>query len=102
MSIAIIKTGGKQYIVSQDQKLKIEKITEAVGENCEFKEVLLWADEKGTKVEVGQPLLARTVQGKVLKQAKDKKVTVIKYKNKTRYMRKRGHRQPYSEVQISL
>ncbi|PIZ99579.1 MAG: 50S ribosomal protein L21 [Candidatus Komeilibacteria bacterium CG_4_10_14_0_2_um_filter_37_10] len=101
MSIAIIKTGGKQYIVSPDQKIKIEKIIDAIGDDCEFSEVLLWAEEDGTKVEIGQPTLKKTIKGKVLKQAKSKKVTVIKYKNKTRYMRKRGHRQHYSEIQVS-
>mgnify|MGYP001049650841 CR=1 FL=1 len=97
--IAIIKTGGKQYLVSPGLKIKIEKLDKKVGEEVEFKDVLLV--EKDGKVEIGKPFLKdRKVLGKVIEQKKDKKVIVFKYKRKTRYKVKKGHRQPYTKVEI--
>ena len=97
--LAVIKTGGKQYLVSPGQKIKIEKINEKEGEEITFDEVLLV--EKGKKIEIGTPFIAEAkVIGKVLSQGKGKKVIVFKYKQKTRYKVKKGHRQPYTEVEI--
>lgn len=97
--IAIIKTGGKQYLVSPGDKIKIEKIDIKEGKETTFKEVLLL--EKNKKLEIGTPLVKGTkVIGKVLKQDKAKKVIVFKYKPKTRYKKKQGHRQAYTEVEI--
>ncbi len=97
--LAVIKTGGKQYIVSPGQKIKIEKIDKKEGEEIVFDEVLLV--EKGKKIEIGTPLVKDAkVTGKVLSQGKAKKVIVFKYKPKTRYKVKKGHRQRYSEVEI--
>lgn len=100
MSQAIIKTGGKQYLVTPGQKLKIEKINGKEGDNVKF-ETLLITDDQGDKVELGTPVLKTTVEGKILKQAKDKKVMVVKYKAKTRYLRRKGHRQNFTQVEIS-
>ena len=97
--IAVIKTGGKQYIVHPGQKIKIEKLSTKEGGEVEFKEVLLLDNEKRT--EIGTPeVKGVTVKGKLLKQAKAKKVVVFKFKAKKREKTKKGHRQPYSEVEI--
>lgn len=99
MSLAVIKTGGKQYLVKQGDKIKIEKLPGKEGNVVKF-DTLLITDEIGEKVEVGQPLLKTKVEGKILKQDKNKKVLVVKYKAKTRYEKRVGHRQPYTLVQI--
>jgi large subunit ribosomal protein L21 len=102
MTIAVIKTGGKQYKVTEGQTLKIEKIEGEVGKKVNFKEVLLISDDKGKEVQVGDPYLKSVkVEAEVLEQAKDKKVTVIKYKAKTRYKRTLGHRQHFTRVKIT-
>jgi large subunit ribosomal protein L21 len=136
--LAIIKTGGKQYLVSPGDKIKIEKINEpsfvstsakapafakvsgetrgdspkasapsvgkkaAAGKESQeiiFDEVLLL--QKGNKLKIGTPFVkGAKVVGKVLRQGKGKKVIVFKYKPKTRYRVKKGHRQPFTEVEI--
>ena len=136
MTLAIIKTGGKQYIVSPGQKIKIDppaSLREALlagppasatpkalraggieGQEIIFDEVLLL--EKNKKIEIGTPLARQAaakdgeerssstrqakVFGKILKQGKGKKVIIFKYKAKKRYKTKKGHRQPYIEVEI--
>ncbi|MBZ9569628.1 50S ribosomal protein L21 [Patescibacteria group bacterium] len=97
--LAVIKTGGKQYLVSPGDKIKIEKIEAKEGKEITFKEVLLL--EKQRKLEIGTPLVkGAKVIGKVLKHGKRKKVIVFKYKSKTRYKVKKGHRQLFTEVEI--
>jgi len=96
--IAIIRTGGKQYIVRPGDKLKIEKLLKEVGEEFVFPDVLL--SEKAGKVEVGKPLAKAQVKAKVISQGKEDKVIIYKYKPKKRESRKIGHRQPYTEVEI--
>ena len=99
MTQAVIKTGGKQYLVKEGEKIKIEKIEKKEGEELEFKEVLFL--EKDGKVKIGKPLVeGAKVLGKVLKQGRSKKIIVFKYKPKTRYRKKKGHRQPFTEVLI--
>ncbi len=98
--IAVIKTGGKQYKVKEGQSLKIEKLDVKDGGKVSF-DTLLVAATDGTDVQVGKPLLGKKVEGKVLEQGKGKKVTVVKYKNKTRYLRNKSHRQEYSKVEIT-
>ena len=96
---AIIETGGKQYKVSPGQKLKIEKLEAKEGDGFVFDKVLLKAD--GENVTVGTPYItATTVEANVLKQGRHDKVIVFKYHSKTRYRKKKGHRQPYTEVEI--
>jgi len=97
--LAIIKTGGKQYIVKPGDKLKIEKLDKKEGEEISFSDVLLV--EKSKKVDVGTPLVKAEVQAKVLSQGKEDKVIVFKYKAKKRYSRKIGHRQPFTEIEIT-
>jgi large subunit ribosomal protein L21 len=96
--IAIIKTGGKQYIVKPGDKLKVEKLELKEGENFSITDVLLVED--GKKVEIGTPMLKTAVEAKVLNHGKNEKVIVYKYKPKTRESRKVGHRQPYTEIEI--
>ncbi len=99
-TLAVIKTGGKQYLVSPGQKLKIEKIEKEVGEDFDFDQVLLV--EKDKKLEIGNPFVnGAKVKAKVIFQGKAKKVTTIKFKPKTRYKKKIGHRQFYTEVEIT-
>lgn len=96
--IAVIKTGGKQYKVSAGQSLKIEKLPVENGKTVKF-DTLLIADEKN--FEVGKPSLGEKVEAKVLEQGKGDKVSVIKYKRKTRYTRNIGHRQLFTKVEIT-
>lgn len=99
MSLAVIKTGGKQYIVSPGVKIKVEKLDKKEGGEVVFNEVLLL--EKQRKLEIGAPFIKGVkVIGKVLKQGKGKKVIVFKYKSKKRYKVKKGHRQSFTEVEI--
>jgi len=98
--LAVIKTGGKQYIVKPGQKVKIEKIAGIEGENVVFNDVLL-IDDGANDVKVGAPQVAgASVNAKILKQAKGDKVIAYKYKAKKRYHRKVGHRQFFTEVEI--
>jgi large subunit ribosomal protein L21 len=99
MSFAVIKTGGKQYIVQEGRFIMIEKIEGLKeGDAVAFDHVLL--TDNGTDTEVGTPTTGGKVMGKVLETGKDKKKIVIKYKQKSRYFKKRGHRQPFVKVQI--
>jgi len=100
MTIAIIKAGGKQYKVKEGQELKIEKIAAEKGEKINL-DVLLIADENGENLQIGTPVLTNAVEAEVLEQGRGKKVTIIKFKAKTRYRRKVGHRQPYSKVKVT-
>jgi len=101
MKLAVIKTGGKQYVVTTGTKLKVEKLPETKGKGGEviFDQVLLTDDGKETKA--GKPLIGGAkVTAKRLADDRYEKVVIVKYKNKTRYRVKRGHRQPFTEVEI--
>jgi len=96
----VIKTGGKQYIVTPGQKIKIEKVDKKEGSEVSFNEVLLL--DRNKKVEIGTPFLKGVkVLGKVLKQGKNKKVVIFKFKHSNRYHVKKGHRQSFTEVEIT-
>ncbi|MFQ6049797.1 MAG: 50S ribosomal protein L21 [Candidatus Paceibacterales bacterium] len=98
--LATIKTGGKQYLVSLGDKIKIEKIEGKKGEKITFPEVLLL--EKRRKIEIGTPFIKGVkVIGKILSQGKGKKVIIFKYKASKRYKVKKGHRQPFTEIEIT-
>ena len=97
---AVIRTGGKQYLVSLGQKVKIEKIETEVGKIIVFDDVLLVSEDDATGAKIGQPQVGIKVEGRVLEQAKDKKVIIFKYKPKKRYKVKKGHRQFYTLVEI--
>jgi large subunit ribosomal protein L21 len=99
MTIAVIKTGGKQYKVKPNQQLKIEKIAGKTGDKVKFEALLVAADDAKT-FDLGTPKTAKKVEAEILEQGRARKVNVIKYKRKTRYRRKQGHRQPYTKVKI--
>jgi len=100
MDLAVIKTGGKQYIVSLGQKLKIEKLETEVGKEIIFDQILL--TEKSGKLVIGEPLVeGAKVAGKVLNQGKGDKVIALRYKAKKRVHVKTGHRQKFTEVEIT-
>ena len=95
---AIIQTGGKQYKVEVGSQIMVEKLESDVNAEVSF-ETLLVADDSGVKV--GKPVLSGVVvRGKVLEHGKGKKVVVFKYKPKKDTRTKRGHRQPYTKVEI--
>lgn len=97
---AIIKTGGKQYKVENGDTLFIEKLPAAQDDVVTFENVLALSDDSGLKV--GTPYLdGITVEGKVLKNGKARKITVFTYKPKKNQKRKLGHRQPYTKVMIT-
>lgn len=100
MSFSIIETGSKQYKVAEGKKIKVEKLEGEEGATVIFDKVLLAAN--GDAVEVGAPYLAgKTVEGKIVQQARAKKLIVFKYHSKTRQRKKKGHRQHFTEVQIT-
>ena len=95
---AIIKTGGKQYKVSEGDLVIVEKLPYEVGDTVEFDQVLLVS---GDEVKVGSPVIENAkVTATVEDQNKDKKIVVFKYKPKKQYRKKHGHRQPYTLVKI--
>ena len=97
--LAVIKTGGKQYLVQPGDKIKIEKLDKEDGKEVTFAEVLLL--EKSNKVEIGAPTVKDVkVTAKILGQGKGEKLIIFKYKPKKRYKRKVGHRQKFTEVEI--
>lgn len=95
---AIIKTGGKQYVVEEGKIISIEKLDVEEGAEVTFDEVLLVS---GDDVKIGQPNVAGAkVTGKVLEQGKERKIRIFKYKAKSNYRRRQGHRQPFTKVKI--
>lgn len=100
-NIAIIATGGKQYVVETGTVLEIEKLSGTkVGETVTFDTVLLTDD--GATTQVGAPyILGAKVSAEVLEEGRDDKVTVIRYRQKSRYFKKKGHRQPYTKIKIT-
>ena len=100
--IAIVQTGGKQYVVSAGDTLKIEKITGAFkkGDKITLEKVLLVDD--GANATIGTPYIkGAKVEAQLVGMERAPKVTVIKYKQKSRYFKKRGHRQPYFQIKIT-
>ena len=96
---AVIRTGGKQYLVSADQTISIEKLDTEVGKTVTFKDVLMLADEEAT---LGNPIVkGAVVEGIVTEQGRSPKVIGVKFHNKVRYHRKFGHRQAFTEVKIT-
>ena len=99
---AIIQTGGKQYLVEEGATVKIEKLQgdHKVGDSVVFNDVLLV--DNGQDTSIGDPFIkGAKVSAEITKISRAKKVVVIKYKAKSNYFKKRGHRQPYFEVKIT-
>ena len=96
---AVIKTGGKQYKVSEGDLLKIEKIEGAVGDTIALSEVLMVG---GEEVKIGTPLLPEAkVTARIVEQGKDKKVRVFHHKLRKGYRKTYGHRKPLTRLQIT-
>ncbi|MBO6936217.1 MAG: 50S ribosomal protein L21 [Deltaproteobacteria bacterium] len=99
MTYAIIKTGGKQYRVSEGDTIRVEKIQGEVGSSVELGEVLMVG---GESVSVGTPLVSGAkVTAEIVAQDRAKKIIVFKMKRRKNYRRKQGHRQPYTELRIT-
>jgi large subunit ribosomal protein L21 len=100
MTFAVIKTGGKQYKVTEGDILDVE-LLETEGGEVTFDEVLLIAD--GDKVTIGQPMVsgAKVAAKVLLEEGKGVKKMVFRYKNKVRRRKKKGHRQPFTQIQIT-
>ena len=97
---AIIVTGGKQYTVAEGDVLFIEKLNAEAEATVKFDEVLAVLDGENSKV--GTPVVeGASVEAKVVKNGKGKKITVFKYKAKKNEKKKMGHRQPYTKVEIT-
>jgi large subunit ribosomal protein L21 len=96
---AVIKTGGKQYRVSEGSRLRVEKLPGAAGDKVELSEVLMLG---GEKLVVGKPMVqGAKVNAEIVAQGRDKKVIVFKIRRRKRYRRKNGHRQPFTELKVT-
>lgn len=97
---AVIETGGKQYKVKEGDRIKVEKLLAEEGGSYTFDKILLFDDGKNTKV--GTPYLGNArVEARVLGQKRHKKVIVFRYHQKTRYKKKKGHRQEFTELEVT-
>jgi large subunit ribosomal protein L21 len=97
---AVFRTGGKQYRASQGDRLRVERLQAEVGDDIEFDEILLVGE--GTDIQVGAPLVAGgKVAAKVTAQGRGKKIDIVKFKRRKNYKRHHGHRQHYTEVEIT-
>ena len=96
---AVIRTGGKQYKVFENQTLKVEKIDGSEGSEVEFDDVLLYSD--GENLTLGTPKVENAVvKAHIIEQGRSKKQLVFKYKRRKGYRKMRGHRQHYTEIKI--
>jgi large subunit ribosomal protein L21 len=97
---AVFKTGGKQYRASEGDRLKVERLDAEVGEEVEFDQILLVGS--GSDIKVGAPLVeGGKVAAKVTAQGRGKKIDVVKFKRRKNYKRQHGHRQHFTEVEIT-
>ncbi len=97
---AVIRTGGKQYRVSEGQTLRVEKLPGAAGDKVTFGEVLLVGG--GDSPKIGQPLVnGAQVLAEIKAQDRGKKIVIFKFRRRKNYRRKNGHRQPYTDVRIT-
>ena len=97
---AVIATGGKQYRVTKDAVLRVEKLDAEPGSTVEFGEVLLVGE--GANVQLGKPRLAGSkVVATVVRHGKGKKVSIVKFRRRKHYMRQKGHRQMFTEIKVT-
>ncbi len=100
MTIAVIQTGGKQYVVREGLEFKVEKLELEEGATIEF-EVLMLSDEEGANTQVGTPIVSGAkVSATITENGRGKKIPIMKYKPKSRYRRNVGHRQPFTKIKI--
>jgi large subunit ribosomal protein L21 len=95
--IAVVKTGGKQYKVQEGDTIKVEKLEADKGKKVKLETLLI---AEGDKLELGKPSLGEKVEAEVIDNGRKPKVTVVKYKSKTRYKKTVGHRQAFTAVKI--
>lgn len=100
MNFAVIKSGGKQYLVNPGAVIVTEKIAEEAEKELSFTPLLVF-DEKGESIDIGKPETKKTVSAKILSHGRGEKVSIVKFKRKVRYRRHRGHRQDYTKIQFS-
>jgi large subunit ribosomal protein L21 len=98
MKFAVLKTGGKQYLVHEGMILKIEKIQSEQGKKISFDSVLATID--GEKISLGKPTTGSKIQAEVVGNGRHDKVTVLRYMPKSRWAKKNGHKQPFTEIKI--
>ena len=97
---AVIKTGGKQYRVSEGDTLRVEKLDAVAGDSIEFDQVLMVGE--GKDVKIGAPTVdGGKVTATVKEQGRGKKVEIIKFRRRKHHMKRMGHRQDYTEVEIT-
>ncbi|MFH0912051.1 MAG: 50S ribosomal protein L21 [Patescibacteria group bacterium] len=98
---AVIRTGGKQYLVSEGDVLAVEKLPEEAGAKITFPEVLLVTDDEGTDIKLGTPIVeGAKVEGEMVEQVKADKIRVFKMRRRKRYRKTMGHRQKLSQIKI--
>ncbi len=97
---AVVKTGGKEYRISQGDLIRVEKMEGKVGDQVTMKDILMVSHEG--QVQVGNPLLANAViTGEIVQQVKGKKVLTYKMKRRKNYRRTKGHRQTYTYIRVN-
>lgn len=98
---AVIETGGKQYLIETGSIMKIEKLDADQGKDVVFDKVLLIANDDGSSVKMGAPYIeGASLSATVQEQGRSKKIRIVKFKNKIRYTRSRGHRQSFTKVKV--
>ena len=96
---AVIKTGGKQYRVTEGQSLRVEKLLGDPGQNVIFNDVLMLG---GEQTKIGQPTVPNAkVEARIMRHDRADKIIVFKFRRRKNYRRKQGHRQPYTELKIT-
>lgn len=97
---AVIKTGGKQYRVTEGQRLRVEKLAGNTGDSVTFSDVLMVGGDSGAKI--GQPVVSgASVSAKIAAHDRGEKLVIFKFRRRKNYRRKNGHRQPYTELLIT-
>jgi len=97
---AVVKTGGKEYRISQGDLIRVEKMEGKAGDQVTMKDILMVSHEG--QVQVGNPLLANAViTGEIVQQVKGKKVLIYKMKRRKNYRRTKGHRQTYTYIRVN-
>ncbi|MFG3447360.1 50S ribosomal protein L21 [Stenotrophomonas sp. NPDC047960] len=96
---AVLVTGGKQYRVAQGETLRVEKLEADVGNEIKFEEILMLGDSDGIKL--GDALSGASVTAKVVSQGRADKVRIIKFRRRKHHMKRQGHRQYYTEIEIT-
>ncbi len=97
---AVVKTGGKQYKVTQDEYLKVEKLEGNEGDSIELDQVLMIAD--GDKLKIGSPMIdGGKVTATILSHGRHKKVEIMKFRRRKHHQKRTGHRQYYTEIKVT-